>query len=415
MQSLVTGAGRDNATVGTLVVSPLLAVELEADILDIQGLLLSSGHAVACGGASVSSSPAALPLTKVISSDNTQVTFHVSFPAARFSEKVGDGIPYTQVLSPAMGNLSSMFSARKGEAEQARGTAVGLPQLPVTGEEIALPEGGSAVVQVLHTSGYLLPAVQLWPLQPGTEAASTESLGAPLPPPAPPFTINQIGYRSSEEYPPALAVATPPESEHGLAVAGVALSGGQYRPAQRLLRVLTGMEVQVSYGGNSENVFGTKQLMTPDDLPFVTLWQSSLLNYNTIGKYLGPYTQPNEVCGEEMMIITSPALMSVAKTFAGERTADGILTNVFTTGPTAASGIGTTPQQIRNFIAKQYDNAGLPSPSVLRAPAGRHHRCPHLRDLLRDDNLRRHYHPQLPRRGGGHRHALWFHPPSEPG
>ncbi len=364
--SLVTGTGGGNPTVGRLVVSPLLAVQLEADILDIQGLLLSSGDAVSCGGASVPSSPAAFPLTKVISSDNTQVTFHVSFPATRFTEKVGDGVPYTQVLSPGMGNVSSMFSPPKGETDQAANTVVGLPQLPVTGEELALPQGGSPVVQVLHTSSYLLPAVQLWPLQPGTEAASTSNTGAPLPPPAPPFAINQSGYRSSEEYPSALAVATSPESEHGLAVAGVALAGGQYRPAQRLLRVLTGMEVRVSFGGNSQNVFGTTQMMTPDDLPFMTVWQSSLLNYNTIGTYLGPYTQPNEVCGEEMMMITSPALMSVAKTFAGERTADGILTNVFTTGPTAGGGIGTTPEQIRNFIAKQYDNPDCrPHPSYV--------------------------------------------------
>jgi hypothetical protein len=83
--SLIAGTGRDGATVGTLVVSPIVAVQLESDILDIQGLLLSSGNAVACGGASAPSSPAAFPLTKVISSDNTEVTFHVSFPATRFS------------------------------------------------------------------------------------------------------------------------------------------------------------------------------------------------------------------------------------------------------------------------------------------------------------------------------------------
>ena len=80
---LVTGTvpGEDNPTVGTPVVSPLLAVQLEADMLDIQTLLLSSGDAVSCGGTSVPSTPAGFPLTKVISSDNTQVTFHVSFPA----------------------------------------------------------------------------------------------------------------------------------------------------------------------------------------------------------------------------------------------------------------------------------------------------------------------------------------------
>ncbi|HXW81351.1 MAG TPA: C25 family cysteine peptidase, partial [Acidimicrobiales bacterium] len=367
-ENLVTGAlnGEDNATLGAPAISPPLAAELEADILDIQSVLLSSGKAASCGGASAPSSPAGFPLTKVISSDNTHVTFYVSFPAPRFSEKIGDGVPYTQVLSPGMGDVSSALLPPGGEVNQPAGTVVGLPELPVTGEEIGLPQGGSAVVKVLQTSSYLLPAVRLWPLQPETQAASTTSTGAPLPPPAPPFTINQSGYRSSAEYPSTLAVATPPGSEHGLPIAGVALAAGQYRPEQRLLTVLTGMEVEVSFGGDSQNVFGTGQLMTPDDLPFLTVWQSSLLNYNTIWKYLGPYTQPNEVCGEEMMMITSPTLTSVASTFAAERTADGILTNVFATGPTADGGIGTTPQQIRNFIAKQYDNPDCrPRPSYV--------------------------------------------------
>jgi Peptidase family C25/Propeptide_C25 len=356
----------NNPTLGTLVASPLVAAQLEADILDIQSLLLSSGDAVRCGGAGTPSTPAGFPLSKVTSSDNTEVTFDISFPAPRFSETLGDGAPYTQILSPGMGDVSSMFSAGNADSQQPGATAVGLPQLPVTGEEIALPQGASASVLVLHTSSYLLPAVQAWPLQPGTEAASTSSTGAPLPPPAPPFTIDRTGYSSSAAYPSQLAVTSPTGSGHGLAVASVALAGAQYRPAQRLLRVLTGMEVRVSFGGNSQNVFGTDQLMTPDDLPFLTVWQSSLLNYNTIGQYLGPYRGPNEVCGEEMMMITSPALTAVASTFAAERTSDGILTRVFATGPTLAGGIGTTPEQIRNFITNQYDNPDCrPHPSYV--------------------------------------------------
>jgi hypothetical protein len=359
-------ASADKPVVSTVVVAPLQVTQLEADILDIQSLLLSSGDAASCGGASTPSSPAGFPLPKVVSSDNTQVTFDISFPSPQFSEEVGDGVPYVQILSPGMGDVSSVFSPNGGTSDRAGGTAVGLPELPVAGEEIAVPQGGTATVQVLRTSSYLLPAVQAWPLQPGTEAATISKSGAPLPPPAPPFTINEAAYRSSEAYPSSLAVAAPTESEHGLAVADVAVAGAQYRPGQRLLRVLTGMEVQVSFGGDSQNVFGTDQLTTPDDLPFLTLWQSSLLNYGAIAKYLGPYTPPNEVCGEEMMMITSPALASAAQTFAGERTADGILTKVFTTGPADEGGIGTTPEQIRNFIAGQYDNAKCrPRPSYV--------------------------------------------------
>ena len=68
------------------------------------------------------------------------------------------------------------------------------------------------------------------------------------------------------------------------------MAGGQYQAAARLLRVMTGMEVQVSLGGTSQSVFGTDQLMSPDGAPFQVLWQSALLNYSTVAKYLGPYT-----------------------------------------------------------------------------------------------------------------------------
>ncbi len=360
-----TVTNADNPTLGPVAVSPLVVAELEADILDIESLLLSSGDAVGCGGPSVPSSPAAFPLSKVISSDNTEVTFHLSFPSPRFSETLGDGAPYTQILSPGMGDVSSMFSAGKGAGEQPGATAVGLAQLPVAGEEIALPQGGSASVQVLHTSSYLLPAVQAWPLQPGTEAATTSSTGAPLPSPAPPFTINRAGYRSSAAYPAQLAITTPTGSEHGLAVASVALAGAQYRPAHRLLRVLTGMEVRVNFGGNSQNVFGTDQLMTPDDLPFMTVWQSSLLNYSTIGQYLGLQgadrglrrrNDDDHVAG-----IDSGCQYVRRGTYSRWDPDESVRHR-----PTAAGGIGTTPEQIRNFIANQYNNPDCrPHPSYV--------------------------------------------------
>ena len=151
-------APRANATVSVPAVSPLLAGKLDADVLDIQSLLLSSVYARACGGATAAPSPAAFPVTKVISSDNTQVTFHVAFPVPLFSEKLGDGVVYTQILSPGMGNVSSLFPASGVPGARSAVTAVGLPQLPVTGEEVAVPQGGTATIRVLHTASYLLPA-----------------------------------------------------------------------------------------------------------------------------------------------------------------------------------------------------------------------------------------------------------------
>jgi hypothetical protein len=65
-----------------------------------------------------------------------------------------------------------------------------------------------------------------------------------------------------------------------------------------------------------------------------------------------------------MMVITSPTLQSAADIFASDRTAHGILTNVFVTGASANSdpSISITPKGILASIAQEYNNRSCTRP-----------------------------------------------------
>lgn len=334
-------------------VAAVLASTLEADILDIESLLLSQSGSAACGGASSPASTVGAAVVTVSSADNTQVTFHISFPPPTFVSRPGNGAPYLEIFMPGMGDISSIFPA----GELAGGTQVGLPELPGISELFAVPQGGALSVQVLDTSRYQLPAVQIWPVQPPTAAATTVGLAPSLGlPPTPPFTINSGFYATSTSYPQNPVVSGSVSLMHGLPIGSVALSGAQYVPLRGTLTVFTGMDVRVSFGGNNANVFGTTRLFAPDNGAFLQLWQNNLVNWSSVGRWV-THVVPTLSCGEEMMIVTSPALQTAADNLAADRTAHGVLTKVFVTGDSANSdpgGIGTTPNGILSYIAGQF-------------------------------------------------------------
>ena len=342
-------------------VAPELASVLEADILDVESLLLSQPESARCGGASAPASTVGAPVVTVSSADNTQVTFHISFPPPTFAPRSGNGTSYLEMFMPGMGNISSVFPA----GDLAGGTQVGLPELPGIAELFAVPQSGTLSLEVLGFSSYRLPAVRVWPVQPPTAAAtavgSPPSLGLS---PAPPFTINSSFYATSASYPLAPVVAGSVNPMHGLPIGRVALTGAQYIPSHGELTVFTGVDVRVNFGGDSSNVFGTTRLFDPVNGAFLGLWQNNLVNWSTVGQWVAhvPFPLP---CGEEMMVITSPALQSAADAFAADRTAHGIVTKVFVTGDSANSDpgdIGITPKGILAYIAQQYNNNSCTRP-----------------------------------------------------
>jgi Peptidase family C25/Propeptide_C25 len=344
LQRLRRGLGR-SVTIDDGQVTPLLASdiasELSADILNIETLLFSSPGTNACGGATTPTSQTSSPLDIITSADNHQVTFHVAFPQARFVPQQGNGQQFLQLIMPGMGN---------GGAQ-----AIGTPELPMTGEIVAVPQDASITVELLGTSSYQLPAVQLWPVQPEPPAGDTTDLG-PLPPGPAPFTINETAYAQTTPMPAALTSGGGVESMRGLPLSSVSITGAQYLPSARLLTVLTGMDIKVTFGGSSTGLFGTTDLTSVWNLAFQTLYQRTVINWSTAKQYLAPVSiSPRLFCGEEMMVITTALLEPAATQFADDRTAHGVRARVFVIGP--GGGIGTTPAAIRDAIAQEYSSA----------------------------------------------------------
>jgi Peptidase family C25/Propeptide_C25 len=316
-----------------------LAGTISADILNAEAAILASPGTADCGGAATAAG-VSTKTTTVTSADNTQVTLHLAFPAATFLNRQAGGRQYLQMFMDGMGKRGS--------------DAVGSPAIPMTGEIVAVPEGATINVTVLGTSSYQLPAVQVWPVQPEPAASAVQGdqrqVNWSLLPPGPaPFTIDTQAYNSVTPLPGQLINAGPVGSMRGLPISGVSLSGAQFVPALQDLTVLTGMDVQITFGGNSSGIFGGQDLISVWYLAFQNLFQKTVVNWPQAQAYLDQnVVSEYPSCGEEMMVITNSAISKAAQEFANDRNAHGVLTHVFLTD--GANGIGTTPIQIRNAI-----------------------------------------------------------------
>jgi hypothetical protein len=327
-------------------VQQTLANALLADALSVSSDLLGSGLASACGGASVAANSGPAPVAQLVSSDTQHVDLHITFSLPAFGPQQGNGGSYSEMTAP-------------GESDGGS-AALGMPEIPAASSTLAVPLGATPSVQVLGTTGYQLPAVQLWPTQPSGVAATTG--GGPLPPPLPPFEINTDAYLSSAPFPRQQAALGQAQSERGLAIADLRVAGGSYVPLTKQLTVYTSEDVQVTFGGNNQGSFGTTDLTDPWNLAFENIYQATIANWSTVKSNVSG-SVARALCGEEMMVITSSALLSAAQQFAADRTNHGVLSNVFVTD--GAGGIGTTPTAIRNAIAGQFNASCKPRPSYV--------------------------------------------------
>jgi hypothetical protein len=319
---------------------------LEAQIETVTAAVLGDGTAAACGGASTAASPVAAPITTLASSDNQQVTMHVAFPSPIFAPKTDDnGNDYFEMTGPAEGN--------GGEV------GIGAPEVPLASETIAVPIGATPSVQVLGVSSYQLPAVQLWPLQPPAPMDATDGLAGGIPP----FTIDPAAYATDALTPAQVTNLSAITSQRDLNMVTLRLAAGRYNPVQQSLTVITGMDVQVTFGTDATATFGTTDLTSPWNTPFESIYQSSVVNWGTVANYLSAPSFTHQACGEEMMVITDTALDPDAETFAADRTAHGVSSRVFLVdGP---DGIGPSPIAIRNKIAQEVESQCVTRPSFV--------------------------------------------------
>ena len=316
---------------------------LETDAVAVDASLLSSPMAKKCGGAD--RPPSSELKTRLLKSDLNGLMLHVTLPQAHFGFQHIGGRDWSEMDMDGMGT----------------GGATGQPGVPSLTEQFGVPAGADVSVKVSKLSSYTLNGVNLLPHQPeavdggrtpGAEKAFLD----------PKFEIDRQAYHSDGPFPASPGGEGAGGVMRDVNVGGAELAGGQYKPHDKKLKVFTGMDVQVTFGGDSQGTFGDARLTDPFNATFDRLYRSSLLNYDVVFKNPGATVYP--FCGEEVLIVTSPTLHPAATTLKTQKDAEGYLTRIVETG-TGAGQIGTTNTEIQSFIRGELTGACWLRPSYV--------------------------------------------------
>jgi hypothetical protein len=306
---------------------------LEAEALRANVTLLQLPNSKRCGGGRKPGVTQGAP--RVLESDQTHMRLEIALPSPTFApQKIGNTV-YEQMFMGGMGE----------------GGAVGEPGLPQTTQFYGVPEGADVKVTVNGSQGYDLSGVNLYPHQPSAMDIPNLPSGAPDPASFanPPFVKDGKAYKSNNKFPANASDAAQLGDMRGVAVGGVDLAGGQYKPKSDTLHVFTSLDVTVDFGSSGPGTFGDKSDLGSNwNTWFSRNYAGLLENAPAIAQHLAPSTR-RPFCGEEMLVITSPALQSAADAFANAKSAQGYFTRVALVG-SGPGQIGATKEEIQSFI-----------------------------------------------------------------
>jgi hypothetical protein len=300
-------------------------------------LLLSSHKAKKCGGGHPMSTLQE-PRSTVLESTGDHLTVAVDLPQVNLLPETGDGKAFTSMNAPG--------TATPG--------APGQPGIPEVSELFGVPDGAQVAVTVESATSVKVDNVNLYPTQPdAVDDAQPPDFGAP------PYTAAFV--------PPAPVKGTVPASPASAASLGSArdttigragISTGQYTPKTETLKIFSQVVYTVSFVGGS-HAFSVLTC-SPWELSAARL-VGGLLNSTLVNRSC--VWHPRQ-CGEELMVITNPATLAEANTFASARVLLGFSTHVFQTG-TAKGQIGATAPDIQAFIRSHVNSTSCVRPSYV--------------------------------------------------
>ena len=304
--------------------------QLASDALAAEVALLGLPRARRCGG---SQATAAQAKAELLESDERHLRLRVSLPLPTFTAHQVGASEYQQMLMDGAGETGDE----------------GKPGLPMLGELFAVPDGADVSVRVNDASGYALTGVNLYPHQPDPVDQT-----APGQPPLSdfledPFVKSRRAYRSGKLFPRSRADAALLGRMRDLNIGGVDVTGGQYSAKTGKLLVFTSLDVTVNFGGGNRGTFGDGTLMnSPWEAYFARNYGRVVVNAATLAErlHLGPV---KPFCGEDMLVVTSPALKPAADSFANARKSAGYHPRVVVVGPDPGQ-IGTTVNAIQTYI-----------------------------------------------------------------
>jgi hypothetical protein len=322
--------------------------QLESDALAANVALMGLPRAARCGGARAAVTEAT---PTVVESDERHLRLRVSLPAPTFSSHQVRASEYQQMFMEGMGETGDE----------------GKPGLPTLTSFLAVPTGADVSVAVNRTDGYDLEGVKLYPHQP--EAVDQADPPGGAPPKSDfidgPFVRSARAYRSNSPFPGRPAHAAVLGKMRELRLGGVDAVGGRYRARSRKLHVFTSIDVTVRFGGANQGTFANaSRLLSPWEAYFERNYEGTVINWQTVKDKLDLDDLDPEFCGEDMLIVTSPALRPIADAFASARQAAGYFPRVVEVGSDPGQ-IGTTREQIQAYILGELNAACAVRPTYV--------------------------------------------------
>ena len=302
--------------------------------------LLASRKTKRCGGGVT---PSTLSETKasVMRSDENGILLRVALPQLQFVSESGGGRTYTRLAAPDTESPGSP----------------GSPGIPASSEIFAVPDGAKVVVSSGNAQTQTIDGVEVYPVQPepvdqaGGQSPAPNFLAGPFA--EAPFTLDKKAYadRGYSDGPTGKLLG----QARDLNIGGLVVPLAQYDPVTDKLKIFKTIDVKIAFEG------GPKTITDAIGSPWETAQRrtaSGLLNTNVIRRIERDIVyQP---CGEELLVITNPATLSAANTYATARRAAGFLTRVFQTGSAA---VGSTATSIQAFIRSRVNHPFCIRPS----------------------------------------------------
>ncbi len=314
---------------------------LERDALAVDAGLKQLPGTRRCGGGATRAGTNLA--TEVRRSSRSTLKMHVTLPVARWEARSGGGSDFI-----GLNMDGAEFLGANGD-----------PGVPAFTRLFAVPRGASMSVRVSNARGYTLDGIELFPKQ-------DQAVDQELPPDFPsaetfadkPFRIDRGAYRGRNAIPRRLAFATVLGEMRDLRIGAVQVPGAQYDPRLRRARIFTSMDVTVTF--RKSGGWLPKRVRTAQETPFRRLYRSSLANYGTVARARSSsVAHPAQSCGEEYLIVTSPALRPAADTFAASKTAAGFAVGIHEVAPNTAAA------DVRTFIRGELNSTTCTRPTYV--------------------------------------------------
>ena len=306
-------------------------------------LLLGSRRTRRCGGG-LSATTRDAPKVRVVASDSRRLRVRVTLPELHFAARQAGGKTWTKL------------GLRSSDAPGPPGT----PAIPVVSDFLAVPDGAHMRLKTNDVDTVVVDGVDVFPAQPDPVDDVTAPPDFHAPPFASaPFQLNRRAYSRDRAYPAKSVDADSLGRMRDLNLGALQIAAAQYNPDSKRLAIVKSVDVTITFTGGSHRF--SDELSSPWEQGQRRL-AGGLLNSDAIS--ISPDRFFPWRCGEEMMVITNPATLAEANTFATARNAAGIRTRVFQTG-TGPGFVGTTPTDIQTFIRSHVNDTGCIRPGYV--------------------------------------------------